>query len=173
MPVHPCTGYQTGTLANILMNYYVKNDTFRKIRPVIRLDRDTTGIVLFAKNSHVQDQLIKQMSQGLFFKEYIAVCCGQLKDKVGTINLPIARKDSSIIERVVSPDGAPSITHYKVIKRYPLASLISLSLETGRTHQIRVHMKAIGHPLVGDTLCGNRLTELINRQALHSFKISF
>ena len=109
-----------------------------------------------------------------FHKKYIAICNGVFDQKQGTINLPIYRKEGSIIERCIDEKGAPSITHYLVLsecveKNY---SIIECTLETGRTHQIRVHMASIGHPLLGDTLYGNE-SNLINRQALHAHKVSF
>lgn len=144
----------------------------RKIRIVTRLDKDTSGIVFFAKNEYVQDALTLQMKENLFKKEYIGVLEGKLTPQTGVIDAPIARKDGSIIERCVCESGQRSITHYNVIKSFDNMSLVHFVLETGRTHQIRVHSKHVGHPIIGDTLYGTA-SSLISRQALHAYKISF
>ena len=112
------------------------------------------------------------MKDNVFKKEYLAICDGIFENKSGTVNLPIARKENSIIERCISKDGQISITHYEVLKEFANYSLVKLNLETGRTHQIRVHMSAISHPLIGDSLYGSS-SDLINRQALHCFKLQF
>lgn len=144
----------------------------RKIRPVNRLDKDTSGLIVFAKNEYIQECLVRQMSKGVFKKEYIAILEGFVKPKTGIINAPIARKENSIIERCISDTGDYSVTHYKVIEIYNNFSIVKFTLETGRTHQIRVHSKYIGHPILGDSLYGNS-SELISRQALHAHKIRF
>ena len=112
------------------------------------------------------------MKNNLFKKQYIAVLNGILKNKSGTINARIARKEGSIIERCISEDGQKSITHFEVIKTFKEYSLVKCILETGRTHQIRVHMSYIGHSLIGDSLYGQK-SDLINRHALHCHKLSF
>lgn len=112
------------------------------------------------------------MKNNIFKKEYLALVEGILENVSGIINAPIARKENSIIEREISDNGSTSITHYKVIKEFSSYSLVQFLLETGRTHQIRVHCKYVGHPLLGDTLYGNS-SELINRQALHAYKMNF
>jgi len=171
--VHPSILHQEGTIANGLSHYYNQNNIHSKIRPVSRLDKDTTGIIIFAKNQYVQDRLIRQMKSRVFKKEYLGIVFGTPEMQSGTINLPIARKGDSIIERTVCPTGDPSLTHYQVIKSYNQMSLMRFDLETGRTHQIRVHCKAIGHALIGDTLYSEETTNLISRQALHSHKVKF
>ena len=110
------------------------------------------------------------MANNLFKKEYLCLVDGLFKEKSGTIDLPISRKQGSIIERTINENGKKSITHYEVLKEFDNHSLVHCKLETGRTHQIRVHMQAIGHPILGDTLYG-KYSDLINRQALHSYKI--
>lgn len=175
MVVHPTFNYGTGTVANGLIYYFHNKDEKIKIRPVSRLDRDTSGILIFAKNQLIQDLLVKQMRTDNFIKEYIGVVHGNFDSTSGIIDLPIARAGDSIITRVVSDDGAPSITRYEVLENLTGYSVLKFILETGRTHQIRVHCKAINHNLIGDTLYGieseNPLDKLINRQALHSHKI--
>jgi len=170
--IHPSILHYNDSLSNGVKYYFDKIGLKRKIRPVNRLDLNTSGIVIFAKNEYVQECLIKQMQNNSFKKEYLAIVCGNLENKNGTINAPIARKENSIIERCINKDGQPSVTHYEVIKEKKEYSLVKCILETGRTHQIRVHFSHIGHPLLGDTLYGSS-SELINRQALHSHKVEF
>ncbi len=173
MVVHPTTGHQSGTVANALMHHFNRKGLSIKVRPVSRLDRDTSGVILFAKNQFVQDALIRQMAAKVFLKEYVGVVYGKMAQEQGTINLPIERKPGSIMLRQVSPQGAPSVTHYEVIDPLKDATFLRFRLETGRTHQIRVHCQAIGHPLVGDTLYCDIPSPYIGRQALHSLRTSF
>lgn len=170
--VHPSILHYSNTLSNGVKYYFNLINLKKKIRPVNRLDRNTSGLVIFAKNEYIQEELIRQMQNKTFKKEYIAICEGIFSSKEDTINLPIARKENSIIERCINKKGQESITHYKVIEETNNYSIVKCTLETGRTHQIRVHMQAIGHPLLGDTLYGNTST-LINRQALHCYKLAF
>lgn len=171
--VHPTSSHPSGTVANAIMHHLLQKGICRKVRPVSRLDRDTTGIILFAKNQFVQEFLIRQMKDKTFFKEYIGVVMGNIPNEKGTIDLPIERKPGSIMLRHTAPTGVPSITHYEVLERLNGATLLKFKLETGRTHQIRVHCQAIGHPLMGDTLYSDIPTPLIDRQALHSQRASF
>lgn len=171
--VHPTSTHLTGTVANALAFYYLNKGIKKKIRPVSRLDRDTTGIIIFAKNEFVQEHLIQQMKNKTFLKKYIGIVNGTMKNLQGTIDLPIERKPESIMLRQVSVSGVPSITHYKVIRYLKNATYLCFSLETGRTHQIRVHCKEIGYPLIGDSLYSGNKTDLITRQALHSYMVSF
>ena len=170
--VHPSILHYENTLSNGVKFYFQSIGLKRKIRPVNRLDLNTSGLIIFAKNEYIQECLIKQMQAGTFGKEYIAIVQGHLDKICGTINLPISRKDNSIIERCVSHDGQDAITDYCVLEEHQNFSVVKCSLKTGRTHQIRVHMAAIGHPLLGDSLYGYS-SPLINRQALHSYKLSF
>ena len=172
IPVHPSMDHYTDSLANGVIFYFNQIGLKKKIRPVNRLDKDTSGIVIFAKNEYIQECLIKQMQANTFKKEYLAICNGIFDKNHGIIDLPIARKENSIIERCISENGQKSITHYKVLKEFDNYSLVKCILKTGRTHQIRVHFSYIGHPLLGDTLYGNS-SNLIARQALHSYKINF
>lgn len=170
--IHPSILHYSDSLCNGIRFYFDSIGLKKKIRPVNRLDLNTSGLVIFAKCEYIQECLISQMKDNLFKKEYLAICDGIFENKYGTINLPIARKEDSIIERCISDDGQPSITHYKVLKEFSNYSLVRCILETGRTHQIRVHMSAISHPLIGDSLYGS-LSDLIDRQALHCYKLKF
>ena len=170
--IHPSILHFDNSLSNGVKFYFDKLGLKKKIRIVNRLDRNTSGIVVFAKNEYIQECLIKQMKTNEFKKEYLAIAKGILESKSGTLNFPIARKEGSIIERTVSSDGDSAITHYDVVKEFNNLSLVHIVLETGRTHQIRVHFSHIGHPILGDTLYGSP-SELINRQALHSYKLTF
>ena len=165
--VHPSAYHQSGTLANGI-KYYLNNK--KKIRAINRLDRDTSGIVIFAKNEYIQELMNIHTN---IKKEYLAIVAGILENKVGTINIPIRRKKGSIMEREASEEGQVAITHYEVLKEYPnKISLVEIKLETGRTHQIRVHMAYLGTPILGDTLYGNE-SMLILRQALHAYSVKF
>lgn len=170
--VHPSILHYSDSLCNGIRFYFDKIGLKKKVRPVNRLDLNTSGLVVFAKCEYIQECLISQMKNNEFKKEYLAVCNGIFEKKSGTINLPIARKENSIIERCISKDGQPSITHYEVLKDFDNYSLVKCSLETGRTHQIRVHMSAIGHSLLGDSLYGS-ISDLIDRQALHCYNLQF
>ncbi len=168
--VHPTTQEPHGTLGGAVMYWYQQHGEAHAFHPVHRLDRETSGLVLIAKQPQVQYQLspkgIKQ-----FHREYQAIIAGQLVPAAGLIDAPIARALPSIIQRKVAPDGKSARTHYKTIESNGQLSLIQLTLETGRTHQIRVHLAHLGHPLLGDDLYGGSC-ELINRQALHAFRLS-
>ena len=170
--IHPSVLHYSDSLCNGIRFYFDKIGLKKKIRPVNRLDLNTSGLVVFAKCEYIQECLINQMKNKQFKKEYLAVCNGFFDKKSGTINLPISRKENSIIERCISENGQTAITHYEVLKEFDNYSLVKWSLETGRTHQIRVHMSAIGHPLLGDSLYGS-ISDLINRQALHCFNLQF
>ena len=145
---------------------------YKKIRPVNRLDLNTSGLIIFAKNEYVQEDLIKQMQTKTFTKEYIAIALGIFEKKRGKIDAPISRKEGSIIERCVTEDGQKAVTEYEVIREVGNSSLIKCKLLTGRTHQIRVHMSYIGHPLLGDSLYGKE-SEFIDGQALHCNRLTF
>lgn len=170
--IHPSILHYSDSLCNGIRFYFDSIRLKKKIRPVNRLDLNTSGLVVFAKCEYIQECLISQMKDNLFKKEYLAFCKGIFENKSGIINLPISRKDNSIIERCISENGQPSVTHYEVLKEFANYSLVKCVLETGRTHQIRVHMSAIGHPLIGDSLYGS-ISDFIDRQALHCYKLQF
>lgn len=175
-PVHPSILHFEDSLSNGVKYYFNSNKLHKKTRPVNRLDKDTSGIVIFAKNEYIQENLIKQMKTNTFKKEYLSILEGHLETTSGTISAPISRKDGSIIEREINPIGDYAITHYELIKNFTKndqkLSLVKFILETGRTHQIRLHSKYIGHPILGDSLYG-RASNLISRQALHAYKVTF
>lgn len=174
MPVHPSMGHHENTLANHLMDYYATDEDGFVFRCINRLDRDTTGLTLIAKNALSAGILSRQVGHKLVKRTYLAICEGEV-DNCGTINLPIGRVEGSTIERQVDLEhGEVAITHFKKIayQKDNDLSLVELTLETGRTHQIRVHMKAIGHPLIGDFLYNSECKKM-ERQALHSYSLSF
>lgn len=172
IPVHPSMEHYIDSLSNGVKFYFNKINLKKKIRPVNRIDKDTSGIVIFAKNEYIQECLVKQMKSNNFVKKYIAVVEGHLDKKSGVINAPISRKQGSIIERQISENGDTAITHYTVLNSSSTFDVVECILETGRTHQIRVHFSHICHPLLGDTLYGN-FSPFINRQALHAYKVEF
>lgn len=172
MPVHPSMDHFEDSLSNGIKYYFNSIGLKRKIRPVNRLDKNTSGIVIFAKNEYMQECLIKQMKSGSFKKEYLALVDGIIDKEMQVINAPIARKDDSIIERCVSENGDRAITEIELLKTFDNYSLVKCNLKTGRTHQIRVHLSYIEHPILGDDLYGKK-SEFINRQALHAYTINF
>lgn len=173
---HPSASHYDNTLSNGVKYYFEKIGLKQKIRPVNRLDKNTSGLIIFAKNEYIQYCLIQQMKSQTFIKKYLAIIEGLLSNPSGTIDLPIARCCDSIMKREINPNGMQSITHYKTLQTFSInnqnLSLIECTLETGRTHQIRVHFSHIGHPLLGDSLYGNE-SLLINSQALHSCYLEF
>jgi 23S rRNA pseudouridine1911/1915/1917 synthase len=170
--VHPTRSHQNNTVANGVAFYFRQNNINRKVRFVNRLDMNTSGIVIIAKNPYAHNQLANQMKSGTVEKFYYAVVEGLTETDEGIINEPILRLNPEDIIRVVHPSGKECITEYKAEKKYNNMTLVKLKLITGRTHQIRVHMKHIGHPIVGDTLYGNK-SSLTDRQALHCYEMKF
>jgi len=172
IPVHPSMEHYEDSLSNGVKYYFNSINLKRKIRPVNRLDKNTSGIVIFAKNEYIQECLVKQMKSGTYEKIYLALVDGIIDKEKQIIDAPIARKEDSIIERCVSSTGYTAITIIELLKSFYDYSLIRCTLKTGRTHQIRVHTSYIGHPILGDDLYGKKSDE-INRQALHAYKINF
>jgi 23S rRNA pseudouridine1911/1915/1917 synthase len=170
--VHPLSYHLLDTLANGVIYHWQRQGLSSKFRAVSRLDKDTSGVVLIAKNSYSCHQLAVQMKNGLCRREYLAVVQGRIAVDSGIIDLPIGRPiDGSLIFGVTA-QGKEAVTHFTVMQRFASASLVKLRLETGRTHQIRVHLRHFGYPLMGDDLYGGSL-ELIQRQALHSWRLEF
>ena len=173
MVVHPTKSHYDKTIANGI-SYYIDNQKENvKIRFVNRLDMNTSGLVIVAKNAYAHHTLSTAMSENKVEKKYITVVDGIIKENEGTIDEPIYRPTEDSIKRIIDERGQSSVTHYKVIERLENATVLEVSLETGRTHQIRVHMAHIGHGIIGDELYGYVDEELINRQALHAYKLEF
>lgn len=171
-PIHPSQGNYDNTLANAVAYLYQKRNEPFVYRCMNRLDRDTSGLLILAKNMYSASLLSSMIKNREIHREYLAIATGFVPEQ-GIIDQPIGRVDGSTIEREVNPvTGDPACTHFKRIAYKNGYSLVSLKLETGRTHQIRVHMKFIGHPLPGDFLY-NPDYSIIDRQALHSYRLSF
>ncbi|MCD8500381.1 MAG: RluA family pseudouridine synthase [Bacillaceae bacterium] len=165
--------YQLGySLANAVMHYYDQKGIKSTFHAVNRLDKDTSGLLIIAKHRYAHDLFSRQQKNHDLKRTYLAIVHGIICQDKGTIDLPIGRKSDSIIEREVRSSGQRAITHFEVISSDRENSLVKLTLETGRTHQIRVHMASVGHPLLGDDLYGGGLNK-INRQALHSAELTF
>jgi 23S rRNA pseudouridine1911/1915/1917 synthase len=168
----PSREHPQGSLANALMGYYKQIGLHATIHIVTRLDRDTSGLVLVAKHRHIHHLLSEQQKTGRVSRTYEAFAEGQMSKSRGCIEEPIGRKSDSIIEREVRSDGQYALTNYRVIKVLPKFTWVELQLGTGRTHQIRVHLSFLGHPLLGDDLYGGKRGQM-NRQALHCKKLTF
>lgn len=174
MVVHPTKNYQSGTLANGLIYYFKEKGENCIVRLVSRLDMDTSGLIIIAKNQFSHMALARDMRKDTFEKSYLAIIHGNMSEKMGTINGPIYRPAEDSIMRVVDERGQESITHFKVVDSFKIGDLVKLTLETGRTHQIRVHLTHLGHPLYGDSLYGiEGDEEYISRQALHAYRLKF
>lgn len=166
MATIPSFHHPSGTVANGVLAHYVKNYIPYTIHVVTRLDRDTSGLVLIAKHRYGHSLLAASQRSGNVRRKYKAIVEGTMDQPEGVIDASIDRKAGSIIERAVSDTGKRAITHYKVLNSFQDYSLVEIELETGRTHQIRVHFSHIGHPLAGDDLYGGSKV-WIQRQALH------
>ncbi|WP_442598999.1 RluA family pseudouridine synthase [Neobacillus sp. D3-1R] len=173
LDTHPNEPEQTNTLLNGVAYHLQVTGQVTWVRHIHRLDRDTTGAILFAKHPLVAAILDKMLEQRQIKRTYIALVQGMIKSKKGTIHAPIGRDRHHATRRRVSPTGQDAITHYQLIEAFRTKdmSLVKCWLETGRTHQIRVHFSHLGHPLLGDTLYGGNAT--VNRQALHAAKLEF
>lgn len=166
--VHPTKGHPDSTIGNAVAWHFSQNGFHGKIRFINRLDRDTSGLLLIAKNGYAQQVISNQMIADEVEKGYLALVHGVVSQDSGTIQLPIGRPDPEDVRRAVMADGQDSVTHFEVLERFAEATLVKIRLETGRTHQIRVHFSHIGHTLIGDELYGSS-SKMIQRQALHSY----
>lgn len=172
LSVHPGPGHWTDTLGNYLLAHYDENgEPFTDFHPVHRLDKGTSGLIVVVKHAHAQEKLKGQLHTGGFRRVYLAVCEGAPSPAAGVVDAPLGRKDGSLIEQEVRPDGLPARTRYETLAVKGGRALLRLELDTGRTHQIRVHMARLGHPLTGDFLYGKEDRSLIARPALHSARL--
>ncbi|MEF2966913.1 RluA family pseudouridine synthase [Paenibacillus sp. M1] len=187
MIVHPTHGHYTGTLANGVVHYWQEKGEEFRFRPVHRLDQETSGLIAIAKNAYIHQHISEQLIAGEVTKKYAALVHGCPEPRDGRIDGPIDRDPLEPHKRIVTETGYPALTYYKVAECYGLGSLVELRLATGRTHQIRVHMTSIGHPLIGDKLYTRQespepdrpgmtalgLDAAIGRQALHAAELGF
>lgn len=169
LPVHPSGTITGGTLANRVAYYYQKQQLSLKIRPVNRLDHGTSGLIIFAKTAASQERLSQAIQNHQIQRIYYAVVQGILAQDEGIIDLPILQQPGN---RRVDSKGQPAVTRFKVIERYHDATLLELALQTGRTHQIRIHLSHVGHPIIGDKTYGKPSPHL-NHPALHACKLIF
>lgn len=173
MPIHPSLNNYENTLGNAAAYYFAKQGKSFIFRCINRLDRDTTGLTILAKHMVSCSILQSNMVERKISREYLAIVEGVFENAEGTIAAPIGRKEGSTIERMIDyENGERAVTHYRVLEQKENVAMLALKLETGRTHQIRVHMTSIGHPLVGDFLY-NPQNKAMARQALHAWRISF
>lgn len=178
MVVHPAAGHYTGTLVNALMFHF--KDELSGINGVMRpgivhrIDRDTTGSLIVCKNDKAHNDIAIQLKEHSVVRKYHAICYGVIKEDMGTINQPIGRHSTERKKMAINPNGKHAVTHYKVLKRFDKYTYIECELETGRTHQIRVHMASIGHPLLGDEVYSNRKSPFrLDGQTLHAKILGF
>ena len=169
--VHPGPGHFDDTLGNFLLYHYDSEGETADFHPVHRLDRGTSGLLAAAKHPHAQEVLKNQLHTNAFRRTYLAVCEGVPNPMEGSIEAPLGPRPGSLMEQMVRSDGKYARTRYKVLGTYGGRALVELELDTGRTHQIRVHMAYMGHPLTGDFLYGEENRALIGRPALHSARL--
>lgn len=173
IPVHPGPGHFDDTLGNFLLHYYDQSRVEGDFHPIHRLDRGTSGLLVVARHPHAQEVLKQQLHTQAFRRTYLAVCEGTPSPACGRIDAPLGPEAGSLVKQGVRPDGKQAHTRYTVLESRSGRALLRLELDTGRTHQIRVHMAYLGHPLTGDFLYGTEAPDLIGRPALHSCELSF
>lgn len=171
LKTHPNTPDETETLANAVAFHLQAKGEFRHIKHVHRLDQDTSGVILFSKNKLAGAILDRMLEERQIKRTYEALVQGRMKRKKGTIDAPIGRNRHHPTKRRVSPNGQPAVTHFEVLEFNKNSTKVKCQLDTGRTHQIRVHLSSIGHPIIGDALYGNSLTS--KRLALHAARLQF
>ncbi|MBQ3378444.1 MAG: RluA family pseudouridine synthase [Clostridia bacterium] len=172
VPTHPSQDHFYDTLANHTAYYYMTKGLSFTFRPINRLDKNTSGLMLVAKNSYAHDMAARLHKEGAIIRKYLAIADGMIAEDSGSVEAPIARAGESVIKREVNICGQYARTDFRVLERFSGATLLEVTPKTGRTHQIRVHMAHIGHPLTGDFLYGKDCG-IIARHALHSYKIEF
>ncbi|HEV2132450.1 MAG TPA: RluA family pseudouridine synthase [Longimicrobiaceae bacterium] len=172
--VHPTSARQARTLAHGIAHHFQQQGVHAKVRPVHRIDRDTSGLVLFAKSAVAHQRLDRQLRERALRREYLALVDGVIERQSGVIEANIGRHSARPNLRAVRPTGGEhALTRFQVVERFPAATLLQVELETGRTHQIRVHLMHIGHPVLGDREYGGAGMTLMPRQALHAWRLSF
>ena len=173
LPIHPSMGNYTHSLGNAVAGYFARQDCPFVFRCINRLDHNTSGLTIIAKHMVSGSILSTMVKRRLIRREYLAIVRGKVTPPCGTITAPLGRKPGSLIERTIDfENGESAVTHYETLDYQNGHSLLKLYLETGRTHQIRIHLKYLGFPLIGDSLY-NPDMEYINRQALHSARLTF
>lgn len=170
--IHPTKSHPRYTTLNKVANYYKRNGIARKIRFVNRIDMETSGLVIIAKNQFVDQQISKQNEEGTIIKKYLAVCSGIVKGEHGLIEKPVVDPEFASTVKTIGDSGREAVTEYWVKERYDDFTLVEIRIHTGRSHQIRLHFSSIGHPLIGDILYGS-VSENINRHALHAYYLAF
>ncbi|KJW13322.1 RluA family pseudouridine synthase [Levilactobacillus spicheri] len=175
MVVHPAPGHPNHTLVNALLYHSPLSTINGQLRPGIvhRIDKDTSGLLMVAKNDHAHHSLSEQLQAKTNLREYVAIVHGNFKEDEGVIRAPLGRSPKDRKKQAVVADGRPAVTHFRVLERYGNYSLIACRLETGRTHQIRVHLAYIGHPVAGDPLYGPKKTLKGHGQFLHARELGF
>jgi RluA family pseudouridine synthase len=171
--VHPTSPEQKATLSHGVAHHFQRQGLRAKVRPVHRIDRDTSGLVLFAKSADAHQRLDRQLRERELVRVYLALVEGSVAEDAGVLDAPIGPHPRAPHLRSVRPDGEPARTRFRVVERFPAATLLELELDTGRTHQVRVHMLHAGHPVLGDRQYGRAGAGLIGRQALHASRLSF